>query len=196
MLSKNKSKHIFYVDRDTDVESLLREMTTRMIPEWRALIEAEKNNLQEKEAGEFRTIDNTLTIGNTELQRLIRFYKGAVVPYFYRQEYGNWREKISADNLVDTDKQIKRMIGFVERDETGAKTNEPNSVLVFKLAKDFNQFLTDIENVCFTDNGYIFPDSAEFKKKEKEYGKGGAKAWAEDVLKEAIMNKYPDRELP
>lgn len=195
MITKNKSKHLFYIDRDTDIESLMAEMMNRMIPEWRVVLEEELNSLQEKEVGAFRTIDNTMTIGNTELQNLIRFYKCAVVPYFYRQEYGNWSEKINAENLIDTDTQIKRMIGFVERDEKGNKTTIANSVLTFKLAKDFNQFLTDIENVCFTDYGYVFPDSKEYKAMEKKYGAPGAKKWAEDVLKEAIMNKYPDREL-
>jgi len=195
MITKNKSKHIHYLDRDTDIESLLAEMMNRMIPEWRTVLEDEQMNLQGKDAGEFRTIDNTFSIGNTELQRMLRFYKGAVIPYFYRQEYGNWDEKISGENLQDTDMQMKRMIGFVLYDTKGKKTTDVNSTLTFKLAREFNEFLTDIENVCFTDNGYIFPDATEYKKREKEHGVGGAKVWATTVLKEKIMNKYPNREI-
>jgi hypothetical protein len=195
MITKNGSKQILYLDRDSRVDDVIQELINRAVPEWCEHIEAEINNLQGKEAGEFRTIENNFKIGNTELQRLLRFYKGAVIPYFYRQEYGDWEQKIDGACLQDMDKEIKQRIGFVLYDSKGHKTDEPNSTLTFKLAREFNEFLTDIENVCFTDNGYIFPDSDEYKKREKNMGIQGAKEWALNNLKERIMNKYPNREI-
>lgn len=192
MIGKNKSKHLFYIDRDTDIDKLIERMVSEMKNEWRHLFETEKNNLQAK-ATEFVTVENNLTVGNTEMQRMTRFYKGAVLPYYYRQEYGDWDHEITSDQLDDIDKEVKRKVGFVLYDHTGMKTNEVNSTTTFKLARDFADFLNDIENVCFTDNGYIFPDSDEYKKREKKYGVEVAKAWAANTLKEKILNKYKDR---
>ena len=89
----------------------------------------------------------------------------------------------------------KAKVGFMERGIDGKLTDEPNSVLTFKLVKDFLQFLTDVENVCFDDNSYLFPNAKEYKLTEKKKGREIAKREWLDKLKEHIKNKYPNRKI-
>lgn len=195
MISKGKIKNSFYIDRDTDTEKLVNEIFAKTKAEMKEVFDEEKNILMSKEAGDYRTVDFTVKVGNTELDKLIVFYKGAVVPYFYRQEYSDLNEKVESDNLKDADKQIKRMVGFVERGADGVKTNVPNSITNFRLVKEFLEFLENVENVCFVDNDYKFPDAKEYKKALKEKGRAGARNWALEILKTYLQNKYPDGEV-
>lgn len=195
MITKNTSKNTYYIERDTVVGNVLEKMIFQIVKELKPMIEENINLLKGKEAGEYRTLDVTAKIGNTEMSRLIRYYKSAVVTGYYRQNYGNWDRKIDAHELRDADAEIKTLVGFVERDSQGNQTDIPNSITNFKLVKDFLQFLTDVENVCFIDNDYLFPDAKEYKDTEKKKGREVAKREWLDKLKNHIKNKFPNREM-
>lgn len=195
MITKNTSKNTYYIERDTDPYEVMARLQKQLESELLPIIQYEVNELKGKEAGTYRTLDIVGKIGSTEMSRLIRYYKSAVVSGYYRQHYGNWDRNIEAIELQMADAEIKRLVGFVERDHTGMKTDIPNSITSFKLVKEFLQFLTDVENVCFEDNGYLFPDADEYKKVEKAKGVHVAKTEWIDKLKEHVKNMHPNREI-
>lgn len=195
MITKNKSKNTYYIERETDSSVVMERVLLQLVKELRPMIDENINLLNSKDAGEYRTLEISCSIGNTEMSRLIRFYKSAVVNGYYRQHYGNWDRKPKAEELRQVDAELKRLVGFVERDIQGNKTDIPNSITTFKLVKEFLQFLTDVENVCFEDNGYLFPDAKEYKNTEKKKGRSVAQSEWLDKLKEHIKNKFPNREI-
>lgn len=195
MITKNTSKNTYYIERDTDSLEILKQIFQQLEKELLPIIDYETNELKGKEAGEYRTLEVTAKVGNTEMSRLTRYYKSAVVTGYYRQHYGNWDRKIEAIELQSADAEIKKLVGFVERGSDGMKTDVPNSITNFKLVKEFLQFLTDVENVCFIDNGYIFPDADDYKKTEKTKGRDIAKKEWLDKLKEHIKNMHANREI-
>lgn len=195
MITKNTSKNTYYIERDTIAKDVMSKIYLQLEKELLPIIENEINELKSKDAGTYRTLDVVAKIGNTEMSRLIRYYKSAVITGYYRQHYGNWERKIKAIELQQADSEIKKLIGFVERGSDGMKTNIPNSITNFNLVKEFLQFLTDVENVCFVDNGYLFPDAEEYKKIEKTKGKDIAKKEYLSKLHEHMKNMHANREI-
>ena len=162
MISKNFTKQLHYIDRDTNVPQLANEMMQAMLPELVMFLEYKQNLLQGKDAGEFITVEHIARAKEGELDRMHLFYRGPVVEYYFRQKFDFWNlnDPIPASHLNDTSDEIKRMVGFTLYDHTGKKTDEPNSLTTFQRVKDMAEFLNDIEQICFEDQGYFWPDRA------------------------------------
>lgn len=186
----------YYLDRDTDLEELasriIREKSKKIVD----FLKEFQNQLQSKEAGEYLTVEDILKIKGGELENMQRFFRGAVVPYYIRQHYDMWQEDLPSDIIEEATNEIKRSVGFMKYDCTGHITNEVNSMKSFQLAKELNEFLKSVEDVCFIDNSYIFPDSKHFKSLEKIKGRDSAQRQVFFELKERIRNMYAKREIP
>jgi hypothetical protein len=136
-----------------------------------------------------------LKLKEGELERMQRFFRGAVVPYYVRQKYDIWSEGIASDDLAKGTEEIKRAVGFLKYDSTGHITEEVNSMTTFERTKDLNEFLNMIQAVCFDDEALIFPDSEYFRKLEKEKGRHGAQRQTFLELYEKVKNRHYKREI-
>lgn len=195
MITKTGVKSIFYLDRDTDINKLAEEINRVQRSECIVFLQRQHERLQEKEAGEYFTVENTLKLKEGELEKMQRFFRGAVVPYYVRQKYNIWTDSISSQDIIKGTEEIKRAVGFMRFDATGHITSEVNSMGTFERVKDLNEFLTMIEAVCFQDNDFIFPDSEHFKKLEKLKGRQGAEMQTFQELYQKVKNKYFNREI-
>lgn len=195
MITKNQSKNLYYLDRDTDIVALVDEMAKVKRAEAIVLLRRQQDRLNEKDAGTYFTLEDILKLKDGELERMQRFFRGAVVPYYARQAYDIWSEAIPEDMIYKATEEIKRSVGFVKYDCTGHQTEEVNSMASFETVKDLNEFLKMVEEVCFDDNAYIFPDSKHFKELDKEKGRVSAQRQAYLELYEKIKNKHYKREI-
>lgn len=188
---------VHYLDRDTNLDTLTDEIMHAMRDDVRAFLEFKQNILMGKEAGEFITLEHVLRAKEGELDKMNLFFRGPVVEYYFRQKFDYWNlnEPIPASHLNDTTDEIKRMVGFTLYDHEGRKTDEPNSMTTFQTLKALNEFLNDIENVCFIDQGYIFPDSAHFKALVKRKGRESAKRQVMRELYEKVKNQHAGRDV-
>lgn len=195
MITKSQVKSLFYLDRDTELNSLVDEIIRRKRAEILVFLQRQQDRLQEKEAGEYFTIEDTLKLKEGELEKMQRFFRGAVIPYYARQKYDIWSEGISSDILYQCTEEVKRAVGFMKYDSTGHQTDEVNSMANFERVKDLNEFLNMVQAVCFDDDGFIFPDSELFKKLEKEKGRHAAQRQVFLELREKVKNKYFKRKI-
>lgn len=195
MITKTNIRSLYYLDRDTDIDALVDEMLKVKRSEAIVFLKRQQDRLQEKDATKYFTLEDSLKLKDGELENMMRFFRGAVVPYYIRQSRGVWTEKLPTPLVIECTDEIKRSVGFLKYDSTGHLTDEVNSLLTFEKVKDFNAFLTMIEEVCFEDLGYIFPDSEHFKKIEKAKGREAAQRQVFHELKEKIKNKFPDRKI-
>ena len=197
MITKNQTKSLYYLDRDTDVRTLVDEMMRTKRAEAITFLERQKDRLQEKEAGEYYTVEDTTKLKDGELEKMMRFFRGAVVPYYVRQRHDLWDilQEPDASLVAECTNEIKRAVGFMRYDHTGHITKDVNSLATFERAKDFSQFLRDVEAVCFDDRGYIFPDSKLFRDLEKLKGREAAHRQALYELRERVKNLYKDRQI-
>lgn len=190
MITKNKVKNLTYIDRDSNAEEIVDKLFKNSRDEMILFVQSHIDKLQSKDAGTFYTVIDEFKIVNEEMQNQIEFYKGAVTHYYARQLKDYWGETIPASILKECDKEIKKRVGFICYDWEGKPTNETNSVLNFRDTKEFSLFLNDVENVCFEDEGYMFPDSEHFKLLVKEKGRGIAIRQAFNELKAWYKNKF------
>lgn len=192
MISKNFVKTVHYLDRDTQLEPLCDEIIESIRPELMMFLEYKHNLVLEKPAGEYLTIEHLVRAQEGELDKMNLFFRGPVVEYYFRQKFDYWNlnDNIPASHINDTTDEIKRMVGFTLYDHTGRKTDEVNSMTTFHTVRALNEFLNDIENVCFIDQGYIFPDSGHFKQLVLSKGRDGAKRQVLEELKVRIQNKH------
>jgi hypothetical protein len=192
MISKNFCKQYHYLDRDTDINKLAEEMMPALKTELVNFLTYKHTLLQDKDAGAFVTLEHIVKAKEGELDKMLLFFRGPVVEYYFRQKNDHWNlnDHIPAIYLNEATDEIKRMVGFTLFDHTGLKTDEVNSMVTFTTIKALNEFLHDIEGVCFDDMGYIFPDSAHFKALLKEKGRDGAKRQVLEELKTKVKNKY------
>jgi len=195
MITKNQTKALYFMDRDTDVTALVDEMMKLKRAEALIFLERQKSRLQEKEAGEYFTIEDVTKLKEGELENMMRFFRGAVVPYFIRQKYDIWTDTIPAKIVKKGTDEIKTAVGFLKYDHTGHITEEVNSMSTFERVKDLNLFLEMIQEVCFDDEGFIFPDSEYFKKLLKAKGREAAQRQVYLELREKIKNKFPNRKI-
>lgn len=195
MVNNKNVKNVYYLDQKTDLERLVNSMQKHRRAELIEFLEAKQNKLQSKKAGEYYTIEDVVKAKDGELENMQRFFRGAVVPYYVRQEYDLWDEKISAEYLKRGTKEIKKQVGFMRYDHTGHMTKEVNSMATFRRVKDLREFLDMIEDVCFNDRGYIYPDSDYFNTLETQKGRSAAKRQVFLELKEKAKNKHYNREL-
>ena len=195
MISKNQSRLLYYLDRDTDVPALVDRMLRARRVEAIQLLERLKSRLQEKQAGEYYTVEDRVSLKDGELEKMMRFYRGAVVPYFFRQQYDFWEDELPRGAMESTHEEIKLSVGFMRYDHTGHITKETNSLATFERVKDFNEFLTHVEGVCFQDNAFIFPDSEHFLKLEKDKGRAAAQRQVFEELREKHRNRFAGREI-
>jgi len=195
MITKDKTRCLYFIDRDTDIEELVDEMIRVKRSEALIFLQRQQERLNEKEAGEYFTLDDTLKLKDGELENMNRFFRGAVVPYFVRQKYDIWTEKLPSDALAEGTNEIKRAVGFLKYDHTGHITDEVNSMLTFERVKDLVEWLNIVEAVCFQDEGFIFPDSDHFKKLEKTKGRSAAQRQVYLELYEKHKNKFSNREI-
>lgn len=195
MITKNQTKGLYYLDRDTNVEELVDEMLKVKREEALIFLRRQHDRLQEKEAGEYFTVEDTTKLKDGELEKMMRFFRGAVVPYYLRQTRNHWHEKLPTDMIIECTDEIKRSVGFMRYDHTGHLTQEVNSLATFERVKDFNEFLNMVQAVCFDDDGHIFPDSEHFKRLEKEKGRDAAQRQVFLELHEKIKNKHYKREI-
>jgi hypothetical protein len=194
MISKNQSRLLYYLDRDTDVPALVDRMLRARRVESIQLLERLKLRLQEKQAGEYYTVEDRIALKDGELEKMMRFYRGAVVPYFFRQSYDHWEEEIPRGAMETCHEEVKTAVGFMRYDHTGHITKETNSLATFERVRDFNEFLTHVEAVCFQDRALIFPDSEHFLKLEKEKGRAAAQRQVFEELLEKHKNRFAGRE--
>lgn len=196
MVTNKYVKNLYYLDQKTDIGKLVDSMTKYKKQELVDFLEAKQNKLQSKEVGEYYTLEDTVKIKDGELENMQRFFRGAVVPYYVRQEYDLWDETIPADYLQKGTKEIKKQVGFMRYDHTGHMTDEVNSMLTFRKVEEMNEFLAMVESVCFEDRSNIFPNSDYFKELEDKKGRTAAKRQVFLELKEKTKNKHYNRELP
>ena len=196
MIVKGQIKALYSLDRDTHIPSLVDEMIRVKKSELTIFLERMKNRLEEKEAGEYFTIEDTAKLKDGEMEKMMRFFRGAVVPYYIRQSQDLWGEDIPHDLYMRCTDEIKTRVGFLLYDHTGHITEDVNSLATFERVKDFNEFLKNVEAVCFDDEGYIFPNSEHFRKLEKEKGRDAAQRQVAQELREAVRNKHYKREIP
>lgn len=195
MITKDKTRCLYFIDRDTNIEELVDEMIRVKRSEALIFLQRQQERLNEKEAGEYFTLDDTLKLKDGELENMNRFFRGAVVPYYVRQKYDIWTEKIPSDILTEGTNEIKRSVGFLKYDHTGHITDEVNSMVTFERVKDLVEWLNMVEAVCFQDEGFIFPDSDHFKKLEKSKGRAAAQRQVYLELYEKHKNKFSNREI-
>lgn len=195
MITKNQTKTQYFLDRDTDIDVFVDRMLKIKKEEALIFLQNQKDRLQEKDAGTYFTMEDTLKVKEGELENMQRFFRGAVVPYFVRQKYNLWDEKIEAKYLRAGTDEIKRSVGFMRYDHTGHMTDEVNSMQSFERAKDLNLWLKEVEEVCFNDNVFIFPDAERFKALEKSKGREATQRQVIQELHEKVKNKYYKREI-
>lgn len=195
MILKNVVKTLFYLDRDTDVNELAEDILRTKRAEIIVFLQRQSERLQEKEAGEYFTVEDSLKLKDGELEKMQRFFRGAVVPYYVRQKFNIWTEGIESDVLYQGTEEIKRRVGFLKYDSTGHLTDKVNSMSTFERVKDLNEFLNMVEAVCFDDEAFIFPDSDYFKKLEKDKGRHAAQRQTFLELYEKVKNKHYKREI-
>jgi len=194
MITKSQSRNIYFLDRDTDIEALLEKMFRVQRAEALVFLRRMQERLQEKSAGEYFTVEEITKVKEGELEKTLRFFRGAVVPYFFRQEYDFWEEDIPSAELEKATDEIKRRVGFMLYDTTGHITEEVNSMTSFERLKDLVEWLKMVEEVCFTDNGYIFPESKHYLALEKEKGREAARRQTFQELREQHRNRHYKRE--
>jgi len=195
MILKNLTKSLHYLDRDTDVPALVDEILRLKRAEITVFIERQKDRLQEKEAGDYFTLEDVLKVKEGELENMQRFFRGAVIPYYAMQSRNVWGEDLSSALLDDCTEEVKKEVGFLKYDHTGHITDEVNSMTTFERVKDLNDFLHTIEEVCFKDQGYIFPDSQHFKDLVKAKGRDAAQLQVLQELYQQYKNRFPGGEI-
>lgn len=195
MILKDKTKSLFYLDRDTNINQLADEILRVKRSEIIVFLQRQWNRLQEKEIGEYYTVEDILKLKDGELEKMKRFFRGAVVPYYLRQKYDIWSEQLNQGDIERVTEELKESVGFMKYDYTGHITKEVNSMATFERVKDLNEFLKTIEMVCFDDNGFIFPDSKHFKDLEKEKGRYATQRQLTSELHEKFKNKFYKREI-
>lgn len=195
MVLKSQTKSLYFLDRDTDVDNLVEEMLRVKRAELKVFLQRQKTNLQEKDAGTYYTIEDVAKLKDGELENMQRFFRGAVVPYYARQSRDIWTPVISQKDIIDATDEIKTRVGFLKYDHTGHLTDEVNSMSTFQRVKDLNEFLKAVEEVCFDDEGYIFPDSKHFKDLEKEKGRHVAQRQVFNELHQKVKNKHYKGEI-
>src|SRR5690606_35746178 len=119
--------------------------------------------------------------------------RGPVVEYYIRQKHNLWTPIPIELRQRETD-EIKRRVKFVLYDHLGKITNEVNSLAVFKKTDEFNNFLKEVEAVCFLDDDYIFPDSKRFLDLVNAKGLYIARQQVINELKEQYKNKFYKRD--
>jgi len=195
MITKNQARTLYFLDRDSDLNELIEEIEKNRKIELLTFLETQQNRLQEKGPGEYLTLEDIVKVKEGELENMQRFFRGAVVPYFIRQNYDMWEYKIPSDIIEEGTNEIKKSVGFMKYDHTGHITTEVNSMATFERVKDLNQFLEMVEAVCFVDNGFIFPSSEHFKKLEKTKGRDAAQRQVFEELLEKTKNRFYKREI-
>lgn len=196
MITKNQVKALFYLDRDTDIEALEEAIIKQKRTEIGIFLRDQHARLQEKEAGEYFTVEDVLKLKDGELEKMMRFTRGAVIPYYARQSRDFWQDKMPSSMLDDAIDEIKRQVGFMRYDHTGHITDEVNSLATFERVKDFNEWLKTVEAVCFDDNGYIFPDSKHFLQLEKAKGRDAAQRQVIRELLQKYKNMHAGQQMP
>lgn len=195
MITKNQTKTQYFLDRDTDVEELVDKMLRVKRAEAIVFLRRQQDRLNEKDAGTFFTFEDTLKLKEGELENMQRFFRGAVAPYYVRQKYNIWSPSIDGDMLKQGTDEIKRAVGFMKYDHTGHITKDVNSMTTFERAKDINEWLKAVEEVCFDDEGFIFPDSKHFLNLVKLKGRHSAHRQVIQELHEKVKNRYQGREI-
>lgn len=195
MILKDKTKSLFYLDRDTNISQLADEILRVKRSEIIVFLQRQFHRLQEKELGEYYTVEDILKLKDGELEKMQRFFRGAVVPYYVRQKYNIWSDEVSQEDINKGTDELKKSVGFMKYDHTGHLTEEVNSMATFERVKDLNEFLKMIEQVCFDDNDYVFPDSKRFKDLEKEKGRYATHRQMTSELHEKFKNKFYKREI-
>ena len=195
MIFKDKVKSLFFIDRDTDINELADRIIKLKVSEIKVFLQRQKNRLEDKEPGEYFTVEDILELKDGELQNMNRFFRGAVVPYYVRQKWNLWAEKLPSKIYQQGAKDIKEAVGFMKYNHEGYITDEVNSLETFKRCKDLNEFLKVVEEVCFDDNDYVFPDSKHFKKLVKEKGRVATQRQVFNELHEKVKNKYYKRQI-
>lgn len=195
MITSKQTKNLYYLDRDSHIAELVEEIIQNKRREVTTFLERKKNDLESKDPGEFWTIEDTTKCKDGGLEKMMFFFRAAVVPYFVRQENNFWESKIPVELLVKGADEMKRSIGFTLYNLEGQKTEEPNSMTVFKTIKELQEFLTDLENVCFLDRDFFFPDSKHFNELIEMKGREATKTQVLGELHEKFKNKFQDREV-
>ena len=183
------------MDRETDPVVLAREIIKTQEAELIVFLTRQHSRLQEKDAGESFTVENTVKLKEGELERMNRFFRGAVAPYYARQRFDVWDDNLPSKYVVAATKELKQRVGFMLYDHNGRITENVNSMTTFLLVRDLNAFLKEIEEVCFDDEGFIFPDSKHFKALWKEKGRIAAERQVFEELREKHRNRFFDRKI-
>jgi len=195
MIKKNMTQSMFYLDRDTDINELADEIVRVKRSEVLVFLQRQYDRLQEKKPGEYFTVEDVLKLKDGELEKMNRFFRGAVIPYFARQKYDIWTEGISSDDIHKATEEVKRAVGFLKYDHTGHITEEVNSMASFERCKDLNEFLNMVQVVCFDDEGFTFPDSEHYHEVVKAKGRSEADRQMFHELHEKHKNKFAGREI-
>lgn len=189
MIVRNKCQNMYYIDRDTDIHTLIKKMQSDQLRELVPLLEQKKLELQEKEAGEYFTVKSTFDIINNALQKIYAFFRGPVIEYYMRQKLDDYDGKLDRKLVAEATDDIKRGVGFVLYDTQGKPTKKVNSLLAFEQAKEMAEWLETVKNICFDDQGYLFPDSDHFNELFKSKGEESAKRQVIEELKIWVKNK-------
>ena len=190
MITKNKVKNISYADRDSKPNEVVTQLFEKSKDECVLFLEHEIEKMQDKDAGTYRTVELEMKVINKEIENMRAFFMGAVAPYYCRQMKEFWGDKIPKELLEDCVKEIKRKVGFILYGWDGHPTNEVNSITNFRESKEFAEFITNVENVCFADNGLLFPNSDHFNELVETKGRSIAERQSLNELKAWHKNQF------
>lgn len=140
---------------------------------------------------EFKNINFTADTENKNISSLHRFFRGAVLPYYVRQNIENFdvNWKMPKEIHEEYVNRIKTEVGFFIYDSEG-KQVDYNSFAVFNETKAFVEKLKEIEEVVFLDQGFIYPSSEHYEELEKQYGRSEAPKVALAELEQEYKNKF------
>ncbi len=180
-----------YIDRDSNEDEIINQII-KWAKSQRGIIRNEIAKLQEK-PGEFRIINlpDKIKPLNREIQRMLAFLWGAVVPYYYRQKYDIYDRnfKMSKEQQQEVMDEFKAAVGFYRFNSNGEITGL-NSLTTLQETKEFANFINDVRREVFgiypeqnDDEGhYLFPNSEKYKENYSKRGKEYADAVAIDDL--------------
>lgn len=188
-------KNLYYLDRDTNIEKLAESILKKKKETLLDYLKYYQNVLHEREAGEFFPIEDSIKLKDKSIDKTMVFYKSAVIQYYMRQEYDLWQDKLSSEMIERGDKEIKEKVGFILYTIEGKPTGQVNSITNFKQLKEMNVFLKQVENVCFKDNGYMFPDSKHFNNLKNTKGLEPAKLQIMHELKTWYDNQFEHEKI-
>jgi len=189
-------KNIGFIDMHSNAEEVVDKLLKQTRDEKIEYVKERINYLNEKGEGHMETLSDTLNSENKSLADLRAFFRGAVVPYYWRQSREVFNADMTSVDMAECAGEMKRTIGYILYGQDGKPQIDfdgkvkVNSTMLFKQTKEYTNFLKDIEENCFDDNGYKFPDSDHYKELMRATNRKSADARVLHELEVWTKNRY------